>query len=124
MRRALWVCALVLLLAACTALVPTTTDSGVEGSVFIGPMCPVVQEGQECPDQPYQADLIITTTNGRVILRFRTDEDGAFHVPLAPGDYVLHPEPGNGIAYAADQPFTVISGQFTELIVQYDSGIR
>ena len=115
---------LFLLLAACSSIAPTPTDSGIEGRVLIGPMCPVVQEGEECPDQPYQADLTVTSPTGRVVLRFQTEEDGTFRVPLAPGDYVLHAEPPDAIAYAPDQPFTVLPGQFTPVIVTYDSGIR
>ena len=117
-------CVLVLMLSACAALAPAPADSGVQGQVFIGPMCPVVQEGQECPDQPYQADLTVMSPSGRVVLRFRTEPDGRFHVPLAPGDYILHPESPNVMPFAPDQPFTVVPGQFTEVIVTYDSGIR
>jgi hypothetical protein len=45
---------LILILSTCS-LKAGQTNSGIEGQVFIGPMCPVVQIGQECPDQPYQA---------------------------------------------------------------------
>jgi hypothetical protein len=115
---------LMLFLTACSALSPTPTDSGIEGQVLIGPMCPVVQEGQECPDQPYQADLMVTSPTGRVIVRFRTEEDGRFRVPLAPGDYILQPESQNALPFASEQPFTVLPGQFTQIILTYDSGIR
>ena len=39
---------LILLLATCSMRTPTPTDSGIEGQVMIGPMCPVVQVGQDC----------------------------------------------------------------------------
>ncbi len=113
-----------LLLTACSTFMPTPTDSGVEGQVLIGPMCPVVQEGEACPDQPYQADLTVTSPTGRVIVRFRTEEDGRFRVPLAPGEYVLKPESENVMPFAPEQPFTVLPGQFTHVVVTYDSGIR
>lgn len=113
------------LLAGCSALgVQPTTDSGVEGQALIGPMCPVVREGESCPDQPYQATITITTSSGRKVTRFQTDEDGRFHVPLAPGDYILHPESPGAMPFAADMPFTVRPGEFTDIIVSYDSGIR
>ena len=125
MRNLLYVsCLVFVVLAGCAGLAPTPTDSGVEGQVFIGPMCPVVQEGQECPDQPYQADLFITSTGGRVIKRFRTESDGTFHIPLAPGEYLLHPESPNVMPFAPDYSFSVLPGRFTEIIVTYDSGIR
>jgi len=116
---------LLIILSACSPLTaPTPTDSGIEGQVLIGPMCPVVQIGVECPDQPFQAELSVLRSNGRHVLRFRTDEQGRFRVPLAPGDYVLRPESSNMIPFAAEQNFTVLPGQFTRIIVNYDSGIR
>ncbi len=110
-------------LAACAAP-PTPTDSGVEGQVLIGPMCPVVQEGQECPDQPYQATLTVLSQNGREIVQVQTDEQGRFKIPLAPGEYILHPESPDVLPSASDQNFVVEAGRFTKLVVNYDSGIR
>jgi hypothetical protein len=43
---------LILLLATCSIQQPKATDSGVQGQVTIDPMCPVMQAGQSCPDQP------------------------------------------------------------------------
>ena len=113
-----------LILSACSSIAPTPTDSGAEGYVFIGPMCPVVQVGQECPDRPYQADLTVTTPGGKRVVQIHTDENGYFKTPLAPGEYILHPESPNVMPYAGEQPFTVESGKFTEITVNYDSGIR
>ena len=113
----------ILSLSACLRT-PQPLDSGVEGSVTIGPLCPVVQENVPCPDQPYQAELTIMTESGRKVIRFQADEQGVFKVELAPGNYILHPESPNGLPYAADIPFTVEEHQFTQLEVSYDSGIR
>jgi hypothetical protein len=118
---------IVLLLMACSVLAtPTPTDSGITGKVSVGPMCPVIIEGQECPDRPLQATLIVNSPDGKKIVQFQTDAKGIFKVPLAPGDYILHPEPPQGkpLPFASDQPFTVLPGEFTRLNVQYDSGIR
>jgi hypothetical protein len=115
---------LVFFLSSCSIFPVTTADSGIEGQVFIGPMCPVVVEGQECPDRPYQATISILDQDGRKVLDFQTDAEGNFRVPLAEGEYILHPESPNGIPSAADQPFTVLAGQFTQMTVSYDSGIR
>jgi hypothetical protein len=115
---------LLLVLAACSAQPSTSTDSGVEGQVFVGPMCPVVQIGQECPDQPYQAVLTVNSPEGEKIVQIQTDADGRFRIPLEPGDYILHPESENVFPFAAEQSFTVVEGKFTQLTVTYDSGIR
>jgi len=55
---------MILFLSTCS-IDSTPTDSGIEGQVLIGPMCPAVQEGQECPDQPYQASLTVNSPNDR-----------------------------------------------------------
>ncbi|MEW6029403.1 MAG: hypothetical protein ACOYZ8_05535 [Chloroflexota bacterium] len=118
---------LVFLLTACAPwTAPTPTDSGIEGQVFIGPTCPVVQAGTECPDQPYQAVLTVNSLNGQKVTGFQSDEEGRFRVALAPGEYILHPESPEGmpLPFAAEQAFTVLPGQFTHIVVTYDSGIR
>ena len=114
---------LILILAACSAR-PQLTNSGIEGQVFVGPMCPVVQVGQECPDQPYQAVLTVTSIEGERIVQIQTDETGRFRIPLEPGDYILHPESPNTLPFAKEQTVTVEEGKFTEVVVNYDSGIR
>lgn len=113
----------VVLLTACQPA-PQTLDSGVEGMVTIGPMCPVMQEGVPCPDQPYQAELTILTDSGRRVIQFQTDEDGSFRVALEAGEYVLRPESPGGLPYAGEIPFSVEEHQFTSLAIIYDSGIR
>jgi hypothetical protein len=116
-----------ILLSACSALsIPTPTDSGVSGQALMGPMCPVMFEGQDCPDRPFQATLTVLDRSGKQLVQFQTDEDGAFRVPLAPGEYILQPETPEGMPYPFGdrQDFSVLPGQFTSIIVSYDSGIR
>ena len=115
---------LILVLATCTIYSPTPRGSGIEGQVLLGPMCPVVQQGQECPDQPYQATLTVTSPNGVQVAQFQSDEQGRFRVSLVPGAYVLHPESPNGVPFASDQSFVVETGRYTQVTVHYDSGIR
>jgi hypothetical protein len=115
------------LLAACSALgTPTPTDSGIQGQALLGPLCPVVREGQDCPDRPYQAAMTVLDEKGKAVLRFETSEDGTFRVPLAPGEYILRPESPENMPYpfAGEQAFSVLPGEFTPIIVSYDSGIR
>ena len=114
---------LILLLATCSTQ-PASADSGIEGQVFIGPICPVVQEGQECPDQPYQATLTVNDPDGRMIAQVQTNEQGRFKIPLEPGEYILHPESPNVMPFASEQDFIVEAGRFTQITVNYDSGIR
>jgi hypothetical protein len=87
-------------------------------------MCPVVQPGQECPDQPYQATLTVLNRDGVQIAQFQSDDQGRFSIPLVPGEYILHPESPSGIPFAGDHSFMVETGRFTQITVHYDSGIR
>jgi len=118
----LFLCAL--LLASCSPATPTPpADSGIEGQVFIGPNCPVVRVGEECPDQPYQATLTVNNPKGERIVQIQTEEDGQFKIPLPPGEYILHSE-SDGITHAGEQTVIVEAGAFTQVIVNYDNGIR
>jgi len=115
---------MILVLATCSIYSPTPRGSGIEGQVLLGPMCPVVQQGQDCPDQPYQATLTVMNRDGVQVTQFQTDAQGRFSVPLVPGEYILHPESPNGIPFAGDQTLMVETGRFTQITVHYDSGIR
>jgi len=115
---------MILVLATCSIYNPTPRGSGIEGQVLVGPACPVVQQGQACPDQPYQATLTVVSPNGVQIVQFQTDAQGHFRVPLVPGEYILHPESTDGIAFASDQSFVVETGHYTQLTVNYDNGVR
>ena len=112
------------MLVACSTTTPEPVNSGIEGQVFIGPMCPVVQVGQECPDQPYQVVLTVNSPEGERIVQIQTDEGGRFKIPLQPGEYILHPESPNVMPFAGEQTVLVEEGIFTQVIVNYDSGIR
>jgi hypothetical protein len=115
---------LVLMLGACGSAPPANT--GVEGVVTIGPTCPVVQVGQDCPDQPYAADLTVANPHGKIIARASADADGRFRIALAPGDYVLEAMAANDSPFpaAATFPFAVQEGIWTRLDPTLDSGIR
>ena len=115
---------LIILLSTCSMKTPTPTDSGIEGQALIGPICPVVQAGQECPDQPYQAVLTVNSPTGERVVQVQTDENGMFKIPLAPGEYILHPESPTALPFASEQTVRVEAGKFTQVMVSYDSGIR
>lgn len=127
MNKKILLAPLILLMLACGLFAtPAPTDSGITGKALVGPMCPAIREGEECPDQPYQATITVNSLKGREIVQFQTDEQGNFSVPLAPGEYILHPETPEGmpLPFADEQRFTVTPGEYTRLIVLYDSGIR
>ncbi len=100
--------------------------SGIAGRVTIGPQCPVIQVGSPCPDVPYQAKVRVLQ-DGAEVAAGRSDQDGSFRIPLAPGRYVVDAVPldGNGIATAGAQPPVVVTaGGYTRVDLSFDSGIR
>lgn len=101
-------------------------SSGIEGYVFIGPTCPVVMEGADCDDKPYGARLIILDAEKRTRLREVVPDGptGRFRIPLFPGHYVIVPESGDPLPFAPEQSVTVVDGEFTQVTVVYDNGIR
>ena len=106
---------------------PTSTaeSSGIEGQVTIGPACPgPVSIESPCPDRPFQATIVVLDQNNVKVTQFQSGEDGYFHQPLPPGEYILHPLAPGAMPHAGDQPVTVNAGQYTQVQIIYDSGIR
>ena len=117
---------LVALAAGCDATPAEDRGGGVEGRVTIGPQCPVVREGSPCPDARYIATVQLLA-DGEVVASVRSGEDGAFRIPVEPGEYTVHAEPSapDGLASAPDvSGVTVTPGAFTRVDIVFDSGIR
>ena len=104
------------------------SDSGIEGKVLMGPMCPVESKDRPCPDKPLEASIEIQDQNDQDNKqRIRSGRDGRFRVELAPGKYKLIPlAPNPGAPPHAPGPLsaTVMSGRYTQVTIKYDSGIR
>lgn len=111
---------------------PTPTpapNSGIYGQVLMGPMCPVVSpENQEkCKDQPLQATVLVKTQAGSIeVASFASDSQGMFRIALAPGTYLLDPQPKDSSPFprGIPQTVTVPPDKFVKVTVQYDTGIR
>jgi hypothetical protein len=107
---------------------PKTSDSGIEGEVSIGPMCPVERPDRPCPDKPFEASIEIQNQDNQGSqLTGRSGKDGRFRVKLTPGKYKLAPitpNPGAPPHAPPPQSVTVESGKYTHVTIRYDSGIR
>jgi hypothetical protein len=104
----------------------TESTSGIEGMVTIGPICPVMQKGIPCPDLPFSAKIVIEDNTGAEVASVVSGDDGAFQIELDPGSYVIVPESPNPAAppTAEQQAVEVVEDAFTDVLIQYDSGIR
>ena len=89
----------------------------------IGPVTPVTRAGQP-NSRPYQATIDVLDQSGQVVTRFATNAQGQFRVALAPGTYVIRPESAGRYPRAAEVLVHVLKGDFVEVAIAYDSGIR
>ena len=101
-------------------------ESGIEGVVTIGPMCPVMQKGVPCPDLPFSAKIVVEDEDGTEVASVVSGDDGTFQIELGAGVYVLVPQAPNPGAppFAHELAVEVLEDAFTEVLIQYDSGIR
>jgi hypothetical protein len=103
---------------------PARPDSGVRGLVRYGPTCPVQRPGRNC-ERPYRATIVVRREpSSRLVTRAHSGADGRFTVRLRAGRYEL--EPTNGVPFprASAQTITVEAHHFTQVTINFDSGIR
>ena len=100
-------------------------DTGITGIILAGPTCPFQMEGEDCADRPIAATVIVRQPFGFEVARFTSDDDGRFRDALPPGTSQLDPQPHECcIGTPTFQTVTVQDGQFVELVISYDTGIR
>lgn len=115
--------AVLLLGYACSLSQDTAT--GIMGTVTIGPVNPVSRPGE--PDNiPYpDASFSVRSLSNGKKLKVKSDKDGLFKVLVPEGRYVLESESGGTkLPFLKPIEVEVIKGSFTEITVNFDSGIR
>ena len=103
--------------------------SGIKGTVLLGPTCSIeASPGANNPVPcltPYAAKLVILDNEGVKVATVTSGSDGKFQVDLPPGDYVVTPDSGtDSYPIAQPQSVSVSAGVYTEIQVNYDTGIR
>ncbi len=106
-----------------------TPRSGIRGTVLLAPTCagggdPGAYDPVLCVT-PYAATLVVLDTEGARVAQITSGPDGKFQVDLPPGEYVVTPATGAD-TYPIAQPVsvTVSTGQYAEVEINYDTGIR
>ena len=127
MRRMPALSILLLFLAACAGSGPSSSgDNGIRGTVLLGPTCPVETLESPCPDRPLADVEVRVLQGGDVVATVRSDGDGRFAVALDPGHYEVRAVVEEGGPGMSAKPVDVIvtSGEFADVNVPVDSGIR
>jgi hypothetical protein len=77
-----------------------------------------------CPDKPYPGTVQATRTGGGSS-QVKTDDQGRFRLALEPGTYVVTLMLSNaGPPTVRPVSVTVVQGQFAQITVSVDTGIR
>jgi hypothetical protein len=117
--------------AGCAGPSATATgapDTGIGGTATAGPVCPVEKNPPDpnCAPRPVAgATIVVRDGSGSQVAVAISGSDGRYFASLPPGDYVLDPQPVQGLlGTAPKQPATVVAGTITEVPLEYDTGIR
>ena len=106
---------------------PMPAPGGLSGAKFtaqLGPTCPGPERpGQVCT-KPYQGMLAVKDAKGAAVAQVQTDENGKAALNLPPGEYVVTPIVEGPFPRGAPVTFTVQAGQYTEVSIELDTGIR
>ena len=127
MRRMVAPSILLLFLVACAGRGPSSSgDGGIRGIVLLGPTCPVETLESPCPDRPLADVEVQVLQGGDVVASVRSDGDGRFAVALDPGHYEVQAVLRAGGPGMSAKPVdvTVTSGEFIDVNIPVDSGIR
>lgn len=107
---------------------PGAGQTGIAGIALAGPVCPVETEPPDpaCAPRPVAgAVVLIRVGGGPEVARAVTGADGIFFVELPAGDYVVEPQPVEGLlGTAGPQGVSVVAGSAVAIQLDYDTGIR
>ncbi|MCB9814403.1 YdcF family protein [Candidatus Nomurabacteria bacterium] len=104
-------------------------ESGVQGVVLRGPICPVIQNPPqpECDDQPFVTTVQVIEKNSSrssLFASVETDKEGNYKVMLPPGEYRLQALGGQPFPTCAWEEITVESDKLLIKNLSCDTGIR
>jgi len=128
MRRSTFALVILVGLVACakSSTPQGQPNSGVEGTVTVGPQCPVVLAESPCPDTPFEGKVQVSRAGKGVVAEMQVDASGAYRIALEPGTYVVEPVLSSSGGPPTAVPVTVVvrAGAFTQADLSVDTGIR
>ena len=102
--------------------------TGIAGVAVAGPVCPVerLPPDPACAPRPVAgAKIVVRDASGAEVASVQTGADGSFFVDVKAGDYVVEPQPAEGLmGGAATQSVEVVDGSAATIQIEYDTGIR
>jgi hypothetical protein len=107
---------------------PTDAGSGVTGVVVLWPSCPVEgipeQSEDDCRGLPTEATLRVRDRAAdSVAVTVHVGQDGRFRVTLRPSEYTVTAE-APGTDYCKPVDVTVRAGEYADVVVTCDTGLR
>jgi hypothetical protein len=113
----------------CTGAIPPITDSGVEGRVTLGPICPVMRNppDPQCADRPYSTTIQAIAIGSPKSAPFTTaesDKEGNYKIMLPPKEYALQPVGGSVMPRCEAKNIKVEKSKLIEVNLSCDTGIR
>jgi hypothetical protein len=103
-------------------------DSGVEGTVTLGPTCPVMRVGDNsCADKPYSTRIqviLIGSPRSSPFATVKSGKDGRYKIMLPPGKYAFQPVGAEPLPRCETKEATVEASKILELNLFCDTGIR
>jgi hypothetical protein len=98
--------------------------SGIHLTATLGSTCPGPARPNQVCTQPYEGLFAVTNANGAEVARFTTDQNGKATIDLPPGDYTITPKVEGRLPSGAPVTATVLAGQYAEVSLELDSGMR
>jgi hypothetical protein len=102
--------------------------TGARVTVVAGPTCPVERYPPDpnCKPKPVDAQVRITTRDGKAVATMRTGKDGRASKRLRAGSYRASASNANPGIMPACKPvnFVVRRGRYTRITINCDTGIR
>jgi len=104
-------------------------DSGVAGTVRLGPICPVLRNSPEpgCDDKPFETDVQVFAKNSANNSPFavtRTNKEGQYSFALPPGEYTLRAAGGKPFPSCGTMDIAIEPSVTNEANLTCDTGIR